>query len=93
VTQRSPLAGPPPEPLRLIGGLPRPPRRAGDEHQDPFSFRIDVWDDQGNSIVQHVADDFETAVAPYWAACRRWPKAKITLRQGARIVHRSWREC
>jgi hypothetical protein len=30
-----------------------------------FPFRIDVWDDQGVSIVQHVAgvDDFETAVA------------------------------
>jgi hypothetical protein len=25
-------------------------------------------------------------VATYWAAVRRWPKAKITLRQGARVV-------
>jgi hypothetical protein len=35
-----------------------------------FPFRIDVWDDRGDSIVQHVAgvDDFETAVATYWAA-------------------------
>jgi hypothetical protein len=57
-----------------------------------FPFRIDVWDDRGDSIVQHVAgvDDFETAVATYWAACRRWPKAKVTLRQGARTVHKSW---
>jgi hypothetical protein len=48
-----------------------------------FPFRIDVWDDQGNSIMQHVAgvDDFETAVATYWAAARRWPKAKITLNE------------
>jgi hypothetical protein len=37
-------------------------------------------------------DDFETAVATYWAAVRRWPKAKIALRQGARIVHKSWQE-
>jgi hypothetical protein len=38
-------------------------------------------------------DDFETAVATYWAAAvRRWPKAKIILRQGARVVIRSWRE-
>jgi hypothetical protein len=30
-----------------------------------FPFRIDVWDDRGVSIVQHVAgvDDFESAVA------------------------------
>jgi hypothetical protein len=46
------------------------------------------------NIVEHVAgvDDFETAVATYWAAVGRWPKAKITLRQGARIVHRNWQE-
>jgi hypothetical protein len=31
------------------------------------------------------------AVAAYLAACRRWPKAKITLRQGARVVARNWR--
>jgi hypothetical protein len=59
-----------------------------------FPFRIDVWDAQGNSIERHVAgvDDFETAVATYWAACRRWPKAKMTLRQGARVVHKSWND-
>jgi hypothetical protein len=46
----------------------------------------------GVSIVQHVAgvDDFESAVATCWAACHRWPKAKITLRQEARIIHKSW---
>jgi hypothetical protein len=59
-----------------------------------FPFRIDVWDDRGVSIVQHVAgvDDFETAVATYCAACRRWPKAKVTLRQGARTIEKSWAE-
>ena len=47
-----------------------------------FAFRVDVWDGAGDNIVEHVAgvDDFETAVATYWAAVRRWPKAKITLR-------------
>jgi len=51
-----------------------------------FAFRVDVWDFAGDNIVEHVAgvDDFETV--------RRWPKAKITLRQGARIVHRNWKE-
>jgi hypothetical protein len=59
-----------------------------------FSFRVDVWDDAGDNIVEHVAgiDDFETAVATYWAALRRWPKAKVTLRQGARVVTRNWQE-
>jgi hypothetical protein len=48
-----------------------------------FAFRIDIWDDAGDSIVEHVAgvDDFEVAEATYRAAVARWPKARITLRQ------------
>jgi hypothetical protein len=30
--------------------------------------------------------DFEVAVATYWATVARWPAARITLRQGARVV-------
>jgi len=43
----------------------------------------------GNSIVEHVAgvDDFEVAEATYRAAIARWPRARITLRQGIRVVH------
>jgi hypothetical protein len=50
-----------------------------------FVFRIDIWDDSGNSIVEHVAgvDDFEVAEATYRAAVARWPRARMTLRQGA----------
>jgi hypothetical protein len=53
-----------------------------------FAFRVDIWDDTGNSIIEHVAgvDDFEVAVATYWAAVARWPEARITLRQGARVM-------
>jgi hypothetical protein len=53
-----------------------------------FAFRIDVWDETGVSIVEHVAGvaDFEVAEATYWAAVARWPAARITLRQGARVV-------
>jgi hypothetical protein len=49
---------------------------------------VDIWDDTGNSIVEHVAgvDDFEVAEATYRAAVARWPAARITLRQGARVV-------
>jgi hypothetical protein len=32
---------------------------------------------------------FEVAEATYRAAVARWPAARITLRQGARIVHES----
>jgi hypothetical protein len=54
-----------------------------------FAFRIDIWDDTGDSIIEHVAgvDDFEVAEATYWAAVARWPAARITLRQGIRVVH------
>jgi hypothetical protein len=56
-----------------------------------FAFRVDIWDVDANSIVEHVAgvDDFEVAEAAYRAAVARWPAARITLRQGARIVHES----
>jgi hypothetical protein len=36
-----------------------------------------------------VADALEVAEATYRAAVARWPAARITLRQGARIVHES----
>jgi uncharacterized protein YdaU (DUF1376 family) len=32
------------------------------------------------------------AVAAYWAAVTEKPKDKITLRQGARVVLKNWRE-
>jgi hypothetical protein len=56
-----------------------------------FAFRVDIWDDSGDSIVEHVAgvDDFEVAEATYRAAVARWPKARITLRQGARLLKTS----
>jgi hypothetical protein len=56
-----------------------------------FAFRIDIWDDTRDSIVEHVAgvDDFEVAEATYRAAVARWPAARITLRQGARVVYES----
>jgi hypothetical protein len=57
-----------------------------------FAFRIDVSDDAGNSIYEHIvgSEDFEVAVAAYFAACQRWPKVKITLRQVARVVKKNW---
>jgi hypothetical protein len=54
-----------------------------------FAFRVDVWDATGDSILEHVAgvEDFEVAEATYRAAVARWPAARITLRQGARVLH------
>src|SRR5947207_15543852 len=77
-----------------LAATPGPLRGGAMKTRTHFAFRIDVWDDAGNSIFEHVvgSEDFEVAVAAYFAACRRWPKAKITLRQGARVVKKSWRE-
>ena len=57
-------------------------------------MNFDRWADDGNSIMDYVAGvtDFAVARAAYRAACRRWPKDKISLRQGARVIEMSWRE-
>jgi hypothetical protein len=60
-----------------------------------FAFRVDIWDFTGDSIIEHVAgvDDFEVAEATYRAAIERWPMARITLRQGIRVVHDTATNC
>jgi hypothetical protein len=56
-----------------------------------FAYRIDRWDADGNSIMEHVAgcDDLTVAVAAYDAAVRRWAGEVITLREGARTIEDS----
>jgi hypothetical protein len=51
-----------------------------------FTFRVDTWTPDGESIVEHVAgvEDCELAIATFRATCERWPGTPITLRQGAR---------
>lgn len=53
-----------------------------------FAHRIGLWDDDGENIVEHLAgvEDLQVALATYRAACERWPKAPITLRQGLRGI-------
>ena len=50
-----------------------------------FTFRVDTWTPDGESIVEHVAgiEDYQVALVTYRAACQRWPGIPITLRQGA----------
>jgi hypothetical protein len=59
-----------------------------------FAFRIDVWDDTGNNLVEHLAglDDYAMAVAAYRIAVKNRPTDKITLRQGIRVVVKNWLE-
>ena len=51
-----------------------------------FAFRVDKWNDDGN--VEHIAgiEDLTVALATYHAACKRWPGAAITLRQGSHVI-------
>ena len=58
-----------------------------------FVYRIDMWTPDGKNVVEHLAglENLIVARAPYRAACERWPNARITLRQGARIVEDSRR--
>jgi hypothetical protein len=48
-----------------------------------FTFRVDTWTPDGESIVEHVAgvEDYQIALATFRAACQRWPNTAITLRQ------------
>jgi hypothetical protein len=53
-----------------------------------FTFRVDTWTSDGESIVEHVAgvEDYQVALATYRAACERWPGTPVTLRHGARVI-------
>jgi hypothetical protein len=57
-----------------------------------FTFRVDTWTPDGESIVEHVAgvEDYQVALATFRAACERWPGTPVTLRQGARVLEDSW---
>jgi hypothetical protein len=57
-----------------------------------FAFRIDVWDGDGNNIIEQLAglDDHTMAVAAYWAAVAAMPMGPADLRQwrqGATRMH------
>ena len=58
-----------------------------------FAYRIDMWDAEGENIIEHLAgvEDLHFAKATYVAACLRWPGAAITLRQGTRVIEDSRR--
>jgi hypothetical protein len=58
-----------------------------------FTFRVDTWTSDGESIVEHVAgvEDYQVALATYRAACERLPGTPVTLRHGARVIEDSRR--
>jgi hypothetical protein len=59
---------------------------------DDFHFRVDLWDDKDRSIKKVIAfvSDLEVARAAYEAAVKAKPGKRITLRQRARIIEKSF---
>jgi hypothetical protein len=53
---------------------------------------IDRWDDATARTSTSIAgvNDLLLARATFAAAVKRWPGAKITLRNGARIIEKTW---
>ena len=47
------------------------------KNRKQFARRIDMWDEDGANLVDHLAgvEDLDVAAATYRAACRRWPKS------------------
>ena len=56
-----------------------------------FADRIDRWDADGNSIMEHVAgcDDLTVAVAAHDADVGRWTGEVIALLHSARVIENS----
>jgi hypothetical protein len=58
-------------------------------------YTIDRWDEAtGENLIERIAGvgDYLVALETYRAAVRRWPGAKITLRNLGRVSERSWRD-
>jgi hypothetical protein len=72
------------------GGKPKRigQRKMAINYRTRFTYRIDMWDADGEKTIEHLAgvEDLQFAKATYLAACKRWPGAPITLRQGTRII-------
>ena len=66
-----------------------------DEQSDTLLHSIERWDDAtGENRIEEIArvGDYLLAMQTYLAAVRRWPGAKITLRNRARVLEKSWED-
>jgi hypothetical protein len=65
--------------------------RVPEEQAMMITYRIDRWDANGHSVLEHVGtvEDLMVARSAYEAACRRWPGEVITLRQGVHVIEDS----
>ena len=64
-----------------------------DVNRTHFLYRVDMWTIDGEHVIASAGiEDFQLATATYHAACKRWPGAAITLRQGAKVIEDNRRE-
>ena len=60
-----------------------------------YTHTIDRWDEAtGENLIEQIATvgDYLVALETYRAAVRRWPAAKITLRNRARVIEKTWED-
>jgi hypothetical protein len=60
-----------------------------------YTHTVDRWDEAtGETLIERIAgvSDYLVAVETYRAAVRRWPNAKITLRNRALVIEQSWED-
>jgi hypothetical protein len=58
-----------------------------------YTHTIDRWDEAtGEALIDRIAgvSDYQVALETYRTAVKRWPGAKITLRNRARVIEQSW---
>jgi hypothetical protein len=60
---------------------------------DELPFRVEQWDRDGNLVERVIirADKLIIGLRAYEAACRQYPLARLTLRQGIRVIEE--KEC
>jgi hypothetical protein len=56
--------------------------------EEDLPFKVEEWDREGNRIERLIARAANLVVgrSAYEAACRQYPNARLTLRQGIRVI-------
>jgi hypothetical protein len=60
-----------------------------------YAHTIDRWDEAtGETLIERIAgvSDYQVALETYRTAVKRWPGAKITLRNRARVIEKTWED-
>jgi hypothetical protein len=58
-----------------------------------YTHTIDRWDEAtGENLIEQIAgvSDYLVALETYKVAVKRWPGAKTTLHNRARVIERNW---